>query len=199
MKPIEFLRGSRRSLIIAADAGFSAFMFVTCPCSSCSGHLEFEESVAGSVVPCPHCGRDTALFVPKAPVAAESGDPEEAQDQPATPSDERRPSIIVTTGNEVFGFTVERYLGLVRGNAVRAPMGGQDHTSGQHKTTGSHLNTYKEVAIAARNEAYARMLQHAEELAADAVIAMRFDATELAPGITEVFVYGTAVKLTRAG
>ncbi len=172
-------------------------MFVTCPCNNCSGHLEFEDSAAGSVVACPLCGRDTVLFVPNPPIEAESGNSEPTQEMTAASSKEKPSSLIVTTGNDVIGYTVESYLGIVRGSAVRAPMGGQDFSGGHPKMTSGHMNTYKEVAFAARNEAYARMVQHAQELAADAVIAMRYDATEFAAGLTEVFVYGTAVKLTR--
>ncbi|MFQ3593725.1 MAG: heavy metal-binding domain-containing protein, partial [Gemmataceae bacterium] len=50
----------------------------------------------------------------------------------------------------------------------------------------------------ARSEAYARMIEHAQEKGADAILAMRYDATEFAPGITEVLAYGTAVKLRPA-
>jgi uncharacterized protein YbjQ (UPF0145 family) len=53
------------------------------------------------------------------------------------------------------------------------------------------------VCETAREEAYERMVQHAEERGADAMIAMRYDATEFAAGVTEVLAYGTAVKLSR--
>ena len=49
----------------------------------------------------------------------------------------------------------------------------------------------------ARNDAFYRMVEHARELDADAIIAMRYDATEFAPGIQEVLAYGTAVKLAK--
>ena len=51
---------------------------------------------------------------------------------------------------------------------------------------------------AAREEAYQRMLEHAKERRADALIGVRYDATEFAPGVTEVLAYGTAVKLSRS-
>ena len=44
-------------------------MDVKCPCNNCSEHLEFDESAAGETIACPHCGMDTVLFIPKAPVA----------------------------------------------------------------------------------------------------------------------------------
>ena len=54
-----------------------------------------------------------------------------------------------------------------------------------------------EVCEQARRDAYALMEEHAADLGADAVIAMRYDATEFAQGVTEVLAYGTAVKLAR--
>ena len=62
---------------------------------------------------------------------------------------------------------------------------------------GGNIEAYTEVCEAAREDAYQRMVDHALEREADAVIAMRYDATEFAQGVTEVLAYGTAVKADR--
>ena len=66
-----------------------------------------------------------------------------------------------------------------------------------HTRMPGNIESYAEVCEAARQEAYQRMILHAQEKGADAIIAMRYDATDFAPGVTEVLAYGTAVKLTR--
>jgi uncharacterized protein YbjQ (UPF0145 family) len=62
---------------------------------------------------------------------------------------------------------------------------------------GGNLSIYTNLAETARKEAYDLLVQHAQELGADAVIAMRYDANEIMEGITEVLAYGTAVKVER--
>ena len=59
---------------------------------------------------------------------------------------------------------------------------------------GGNIESYARVCETAREEALERMVKHAEEAGADAVIAVRYDAAEFAPGVTEVLAYGTAVK-----
>jgi len=88
------------------------------------------------------------------------------------------------------------YLGIVRGIVVRAPGIMQGFLGGLKQVVGGNIEAYAEVCEAARRDAFERMLQHAAEVGADAVISMRYDATEFAEGITEVLAYGTAVKLT---
>jgi uncharacterized protein YbjQ (UPF0145 family) len=105
--------------------------------------------------------------------------------------------MIVTTGNEVAGHSIARYLGIVRGIVVRSPSIAQGFFGGLKQIVGGNIESYANVCEAAREEAYERMVQHAEERGADAVIAMRYDATEFTQGVTEVLAYGTAVKLTQ--
>ena len=62
---------------------------------------------------------------------------------------------------------------------------------------GGNIEAYAEACEQARREAYRRMVRHAEEEGADAIVAMRYDATEFAQSTTEVLAYGTAVKLSR--
>ena len=103
--------------------------------------------------------------------------------------------MIVTTGNEVAGHGISRYLGIVRGIVVRAPSIGQGFLGGLKQLVGGNIETYAQVCEAARQEAFDRMVQHAEEMGANAIIAMRYDANEITEGVTEVLAYGTAVRV----
>jgi len=105
--------------------------------------------------------------------------------------------MIVTTGNEVTGHTIATYIGIVRGIVVRSPNIAQGLLGGPKQIIGGNIESYAEVCEDAREEAYRRMVQHAQERGADAVIGMRYDATEFSQGVTEVLAYGTAVKLAR--
>ena len=105
--------------------------------------------------------------------------------------------MMVTTGNEIAGHSVASYLGIVRGIVVRSPSLGQGFLGGLQQMVGGNIESYAEVCEAAREDAYERMVQHAQERGADAVIGMRYDATEFTQGVTEVLAYGTAVKLAR--
>src|SRR5262249_15575710 len=105
------------------------------------------------------------------------------------------PALIVTTGNEVSGRPIAGYLGVVRGVVVRSPRFGQSFRAGLQQMVGGNIEAYAEVCEEARREAFERMVAHAADLGADAVIGMRYDATEFAEGVTEVLAYGTAVAL----
>ena len=103
--------------------------------------------------------------------------------------------MIVTTGNEVVGRPIRTYLGIVRGIVVRAPTLGQGFLGSLKQIVGGNIESYADACETAREHAFERMVQHATELGADAVIGMRYDATEFTQGATEVLAYGTAVKL----
>ena len=104
--------------------------------------------------------------------------------------------MIVTTGNNVDGREVGEYLGVVRGIVVRATGIGRGIVGGLKAIAGGNIEEFTVVCEEARREAFNRMVQHALEIGADAVLAMRYDATEFGQnGITEVLSYGTAVKL----
>jgi uncharacterized protein YbjQ (UPF0145 family) len=104
--------------------------------------------------------------------------------------------MIVTTGNEVETDKVVQYLGVVRGTVVRATGIGAGFIGGLKSLAGGNIEEFTRVCEAARQEAFNRMIQHAHEIGADAIIGMRYDATEFTEGTTEVLAYGTAVKLT---
>jgi uncharacterized protein YbjQ (UPF0145 family) len=103
--------------------------------------------------------------------------------------------IAVTTGNSLEGYEIAEYLGIVRGIVVRAQTIGQGIRGAFSQIFGGNIKAYEEVCEQARSEAYGRMVEHAQDRGADAILAFRYDATEFAQGITEVLAYGTAVKL----
>lgn len=105
--------------------------------------------------------------------------------------------MIVTTGNEVTGHRIAEYIGIVRGIVVRSPSISQNIVGALKQFVGGNIEAYARVCEAAREEAYERMVQHAEEEGANAVIAMRYDATEFNQNVTEVLAYGTAVRLAQ--
>src|SRR5215470_17632458 len=103
--------------------------------------------------------------------------------------------LIVTTGNEVAGHHIVKYLAIVRGIVVRATSFGQGFIGSLKALGGGNIGEFTEVCEAARHDAYQQMILHAQEVGADAVIGMRYDATEFSAGITEVLAYGTAVRI----
>lgn len=104
--------------------------------------------------------------------------------------------MIITTGNDIAMGEVVQYLGVVRGIVVRATGIGAGFIGGLKSIGGGNIEEFSQVCEQARQEAFNRMVQHAQAIGADAIIAMRYDATEFTQGSTEVLAYGTAVKLT---
>jgi uncharacterized protein YbjQ (UPF0145 family) len=148
---------------------------------------------------------DTVLFIPNFRLhrslkalrvqAAVLPERVEAVEQTAFKPAKQSRGVITTTGNDVAGHTIESYLGLVRGIVVRSPNIVQGMLGGLKQIVGGNIESFAEVCEAARMQAFYRMVEHAREMGANAIIAMRYDATEFAPGVTEVLAYGTAVKL----
>ena len=106
-----------------------------------------------------------------------------------------RSRLIVTTTMLVEGYEVAEYLGVVRGIVVRATSITQGIRGAVKSFFGGNVAAYEEVCEQARSDAFKRMARQAAEIEADAVVGMAYDATEFAPGTTEVLAYGTAVKL----
>ena len=104
---------------------------------------------------------------------------------------------LVTTAFGIEGYRIVENLGIVRGITVRSrsifgTIGGSLQT-----LVGGNITLFTELCEKTRAEAYWIMVQHAEELGANAVIGMRYDANEVMNGVTEVLAYGTAVKVVR--
>lgn len=106
--------------------------------------------------------------------------------------------MLVTTTNEIEGHRVTRYLGLVRGITVRSRSVLGNIGAGFQSLFGGNISIYTDLAEKAREEAYELMVQHAAQVGANAVIAMRYDANEITDGITEVLAYGTAVVVQQS-
>jgi len=105
--------------------------------------------------------------------------------------------MIVTTGNDIAGHEIVQYLGIVRGIVVRSTGIARGLVGGLRSIAGGNIPEYVAVCEEARQQAYELMVQHANELGAEALIAVRYDATEFMQGSTEVLAYGTAVKVRR--
>ncbi len=107
--------------------------------------------------------------------------------------------LLVTTAPALEGWRVTAHLGVVRGLVVRSPGLKRGLIGSFRGLFHGNVAEFEEVCEQARAEAFARMVAHARELAADGIIAMHYDATDFYQGITEVLAYGTAVKLEPAG
>ena len=108
--------------------------------------------------------------------------------------DRMNPAMTTTTFT-LEGFRVTRSLGVVRGITVRSrsivgTIGGSLQT-----IFGGNITLFSELCEKTREEAFEMMLRHAQAMGANAVIGVRYDATELLQGVTEVLCYGTAVTV----
>lgn len=102
-------------------------------------------------------------------------------------------SFPITTAFELEGHRIVRTIGIVRGITVRSRSVIGNFAAGIQTIFGGNITIYTELCEQARQEAFDLLIQHAREMRANAVIGMRYDATEVAPGVTEVLAYGTAV------
>ncbi|MCW8808514.1 MAG: heavy metal-binding domain-containing protein [Rhodanobacter sp.] len=105
----------------------------------------------------------------------------------------------VTTSNELPGCRVVRSLGIVRGITVRSRSVIGNLGAALQTLVGGNISIYTELCEKAREEAFELMLQHAAAMGANAVLAMRYDANDVAEGVTEVLAYGTAAQVEPAG
>ena len=108
-------------------------------------------------------------------------------------------TAMVTTTLDIPGQKIVRNLGVVRGIVVRSRSIVGNIGAALQSLVGGNITLYTELCEKARDDAFKLMLAHAAQLGANAVIAMRYDANEVAEGITEVLCYGTAVTVEAAG
>ena len=99
----------------------------------------------------------------------------------------------ITTGLTFEGYRITKELGIVRGITVRSRNIIANIGAGLQSLVGGNISLYTELCEKAREEAFELMIQHADEMGANGIIAMRYDANEVTSGITEVLAYGTAV------
>jgi uncharacterized protein YbjQ (UPF0145 family) len=105
---------------------------------------------------------------------------------------------LTTTAFELPGFRITRSFGVVRGIIVRSRSIVGNFGASLQSLFGGNITLYTNLCERAREDTFNLMLEHAGQLGANAVIGVRYDATEIAPGITEVLCYGTAVFVEKA-
>ena len=103
--------------------------------------------------------------------------------------------MLVVTTNDLPGYRIVKHFGVVRGITVRSRSVIGNIGGAIQSVFGGKLSVYTNLAETARQEAYDLLVQHAQELGANAIIGMRYDANEIMEGITEVLAYGTAVEV----
>ena len=105
--------------------------------------------------------------------------------------------MIVATTNDLAGYRITEHLGLVRGITVRSRSVIGNLGAAVQSVFGGNITIFTKLAETARQEAYELLVEHARQMGADAVVAMRYDANEITDGVTEVLAYGSAVKIER--
>lgn len=100
---------------------------------------------------------------------------------------------LTTTAFDLAGYRIAKSFGVVRGIVVRSRSIVGNIGAGLQSLFGGNITLYTSMCERAREDAYNQMIAHAGTLGANAVIGVRYDATEVATGITEVLCYGTAV------
>ncbi len=100
---------------------------------------------------------------------------------------------LVSTTYELSGYRIAQQLGVVRGITVRSRSVVGNFGAAVQGIFGGKITVLANLCEHARDEAFELMLEHASELGANAVIGVRYDATELMQGMTEVLAYGTAI------
>ena len=106
-------------------------------------------------------------------------------------------SIPVTTTFDFDGHRIVEYKGIVRGIIVRSPTIMQGILGGLKNVIGGKIGAYTEMCEQTRQDAYAELLKHAEELGANAIVGFRYDSSDLKDSSTEVLCYGTAVLIEK--
>ena len=104
-------------------------------------------------------------------------------------------SGMATSAFEIPGYRIVQNFGIVRGIVVRSRSIVGSIGIGIQAFFGGNITLLEELCETAREQAYERMLAHAAEHGANAIISVRYDATELGEGISEVLAYGTAVRV----
>jgi uncharacterized protein YbjQ (UPF0145 family) len=103
----------------------------------------------------------------------------------------------VTTTFTIEGYRIAQYKGIVRGITVRAPTIKQGFLGGLQNIIGGQIGAYTEMCEQARQQAYDLLIEHAREVGANAIVGLRYDASEVVSkgSATEVLCYGTAVVI----
>lgn len=103
--------------------------------------------------------------------------------------------MILSTSDSIEGREIVETIGLVRGNAARARGLGYDITAGFRNIFGGAVPEYSKLMTETRDEATERMIESATKSGADGIVAVRYTTSMIASGVSEILVFGTAVKL----
>lgn len=114
-------------------------------------------------------------------------------DVPSHPA--TRAPVLVTMADTIPGRDIVQVIGIARGSTVRARFFGRDFIAGLRNLVGGEVNEYTKLMAEAREQAMGRLVAHAEQLGADAVVTFRFSTSMVMEGSAEILAYGTAVKL----
>lgn len=101
--------------------------------------------------------------------------------------------MLLSTTNNIEGKKITKHLGLVRGNTIRARNLGRDILAGLRNIVGGEIADYTKLMGESREQALDRMIEHASELGANAIVGVRFSTSEVMKAAAEILVYGTAV------
>ena len=104
--------------------------------------------------------------------------------------------LLVTTSERLDGRQIDRVIGLVRGNSVRARHAGRDIMAAFKNLVGGEIRDYTKLLAESREQAIDRMVEQAVSLGANAVIGVRFSTSMVMGGAAELLAYGTAVVLS---
>ena len=107
--------------------------------------------------------------------------------------------MILATTDQVAGKRVTEVKGLVQGNTIRARNIGRDIVAGLRTIVGGEVTEYTRLMSESREQAVARMVEHAEGMGANAVVGMRFVTSTVLQGASELLAYGTAVVVEDEG
>jgi uncharacterized protein YbjQ (UPF0145 family) len=105
---------------------------------------------------------------------------------------------MVTTAFTLDGYKIDRNLGVVRGIIVRSRSIFGTVGASLQTLVGGDITLFTKLCEETRAHAYQRMSEHAAQMGANAIIGVRYDATEIMQGVTEVLCYGTAVTASKA-
>jgi len=106
---------------------------------------------------------------------------------------------MVTTAFGFDGYRITKNLGIIRGITVRSRSVVGNIAGGIQTLFGGNISIFTELCEHARQEAFELMVAHAQQVGANAIIGMRYDANDVMEGVTEVLAYGTAVVVEKIG
>lgn len=104
--------------------------------------------------------------------------------------------MIVTNIETIPGKSITEHFGMVSGNTIRAKHIGRDIMASLKNIVGGELKGYTKLLQESRRQAISRMIKQAEELGANAIVNVRFSTSSITQGAAELYVYGTAVRVT---